>query len=128
MTPRKTDDFHRVKTTDGLEIQVLDEGHLRDILLLIFRWLVTGGLVAIIGGAIFFFKIYAATTDAAADIAVLRRMRENDMMASAERGRDLAQLKGQLDSLRLTFSLTQPAIYDLSEDIRALRRALRQPR
>jgi len=128
MTPRKTDDFHRVKTTDGLEIQVLDEGHLRDILLLIFRWLVTGGLVALIGGGIFFFKIYSAAISAAADISVLRRLREDDLEASADRSRQILSLRGQLDSIRLTFGPMQPALYDMAEDIRALRRTLRQPR
>lgn len=128
MTPRKTEDFHRVKTIEGLEVQVLDEGHLRDILILIFRWLVTGGLVALVGGGIFFFRIYSAATSAAADISVLRRLREDDLVASAQRGRDIVTLRGQLDSIRLTFGLVQPQILDLSDDIRGLRRALRQPR
>jgi len=127
MSPRNGE-FHRVKTIDGQEIEVLDEGHLREMLITMFKWLITGGLVSLIGAGIFFARMYDATSDAARDISALRTMREEERALASIRQQQSYALEKQVDSLRFTLQFVQPQIADLSEDIAALRRAMRQPR
>lgn len=120
--------FHRVQTVDGREVQVIGEDHLRDLLLAGFKWAVVTGVSLSIGAGLFFAKIYVRTDSVATDIAAIRAMRAADTAKANRRDESLAQLKGQVDSLRLTFLYVQPQILELSEDIKALRRVLRQPR
>jgi hypothetical protein len=120
--------FHRVTTVEGREVEVIGEDHLRDLLIAGFKWAIFSGIGISIGAGIFFAKIYGRADDAAKDIAALREMRASDTARANRRDENLRILTRRVDSMHLLFHFVQPQIIELSEDIKALRRVLRQPR